>query len=177
MKKKKSVKETNGNSTQREYFSFTKEKKNKIFGLFLILLSVFLFVAIITFNRADEAELTNLFSDIYRSFDENVDIGNWLGVVGAHISLYLIKATLGYFSIVFPILIFIWGTLYFKKFDKRKVIHIFNFLLISAIILASFFGLMRSHYNMISSIYELSGFVGDFIGAFLGRTFGGLGGI
>ena len=177
MKKKRSVKETNGNSTQREYFSFSKEKKNKILGLFLILLSVFLFVAIITFNRADEAELTDLFSDIYRSFDENVDISNWLGVVGAHISLYLIKATLGYFSIVFPILIFIWGTLYFKKFDKRKVIHIFNFLLISAIILASFFGLLRSHYNMISSVYELSGFVGDFIGAFLGRTFGGLGGI
>ena len=177
MKKKRSVKETNGNSTQREYFSFSKEKKNKILGLFLILLSVFLFVAIITFNRADEAELTDLFSDIYRSFDENVDISNWLGVVGAHISRYLIKATLGYFSIVFPILIFIWGTLYFKKFDKRKVIHIFNFLLISAIILASFFGLLRSHYNMISSVYELSGFVGDFIGAFLGRTFGGLGGI
>ena len=177
MKKKRSVKETNGNSTQREYFSFSKEKKNKILGLFLILLSVFLFVAIITFNRADEAELTDLFSDIYRSFDENVDISNWLGVVGAHISRYLIKATLGYFSIVFPILIFIWGTLYFKKFDKRKVVHIFNFLLISAIILASFFGLLRSHYNMISSVYELSGFVGDFIGAFLGRTFGGLGGI
>lgn len=177
MKKKKSVKETNGNSMQREYFSFTKEKKNKILGLFLVLLSVFLFVAIVTFNRADEAELTDLFSDIYRSFDENVDIGNWLGVVGAHISLYLVKATLGYFSIVFPILIFIWGTLYFKKFDKRKVVHIFNFLLISAIILASFFGLLRSHYDMISSVYELSGFVGDFIGAFLGRTFGGLGGI
>lgn len=177
MKKKKSVKETNRNLMQREYFSFTKEKKNKILGLFLILLSVFLFVAIVTFNRADEAELTDLFSDIYRSFDENVDIGNWLGVVGAHISLYLVKATLGYFSIVFPILIFVWGTLYFKKFDKRKVVHIFNFLLISAIILASFFGLLRSHYDMISSVYELSGFVGDFIGAFLGRTFGGLGGI
>jgi S-DNA-T family DNA segregation ATPase FtsK/SpoIIIE len=177
MKKKKSVKETNGNSTQREYFSFSKEKKNKILGLFLMLLSVFLFVAIITFNRADEAQLTDLFSDIYRGFDENVDIGNWLGVVGAHISLYLIKATLGYFSIVFPILIFIWGTLYFKKFDKRKIVHIFNFLLISAIILASFFGLLRSHYDMISSVYELSGFVGDFIGAFLGRTFGGLGSI
>lgn len=177
MKKKKSVKETNGNLTQREYFSFSKEKKNKILGLFLMLLSVFLFVAIITFNRADEAQLTDLFSDIYRGFDENVDIGNWLGVVGAHISLYLIKATLGYFSIVFPILIFIWGTLYFKKFDKRKIVHIFNFLLISAIILASFFGLLRSHYDMISSVYELSGFVGDFIGAFLGRTFGGLGSI
>jgi len=177
MKKKKSVKETNGNSNQREYFSFSKEKKNKILGLFLMLLSVFLFVAIVTFNRADEAELTDLFSDIYRSFDENLDIANWLGVVGAHISLFLIKATIGYFSVVFPILIFIWGTLYFKKFDKRKIIHIFNFLLISSIILASFFGVLRSHYDMINSFYELSGFVGDFIGAFLGRTFGGLGSI
>lgn len=177
MKKKKSVKETNGNSTKREFFSFSPEKKNKILGLFLMLLAVFLFVAIVTFNRADEANLTDLFSDIYRSFDESIDIANWLGVVGAHISLYLIKATLGYFSVVFPILIFIWGTLYFKKFDKRKVIHLFNFLLISSIILASFFGVLRSHYNLIHSVYELSGFVGDFIGAFLGRTFGGLGSI
>lgn len=177
MKKKKSVKETNGNSTKREFFSFSPEKKNKILGLFLMLLAVFLFVAIVTFNRADEANLTDLFSDIYRSFDESLDIANWLGVVGAHLSLYLIKATLGYFSVVFPILIFIWGTLYFKKFDKRKVVHIFNFLLISSIILASFFGVLRSHYNLISSVYELSGFIGDFIGAFLGRTFGGLGSI
>ncbi|WP_041294041.1 DNA translocase FtsK [Ignavibacterium album] len=177
MKKKKSVKETNGNTKEREYFSFSPEKKNKILGLFLMLLSVFLFVAIVTFNRADEANLTLLFDDVYNSFDQNLEIHNWLGVVGAHISLFLIKATLGYFSIVFPVLIFIWGTLYFKRFDKKKVIHIFNFLLISAIILASFFGLLKTHYEMIQGIYELSGFVGDFIGAFLGRTFGGLGSI
>ncbi len=177
MKKKKSVKETNGSTKEREYFSFSPEKKNKILGLFLLLFAVFLLVAIVTFDRADEANLNLLIDDIYNSFDKNTEIQNWLGVVGAHISLFLIKATLGYFSIVFPILIFIWGTLYFKKFDKKKVIHIFNFLLISAIILASFFGLLRSHYEMITGIYELSGFAGDFIGAFLGRTFGGLGGI
>lgn len=177
MKKKKSVKETNGSAKEREYFSFSPEKKNKILGLFLLLFAVFLLVAIVTFDRADEANLNLLIDDIYNSFDKNTEIHNWLGVVGAHISLFLIKATLGYFSIVFPILIFIWGTLYFKKFDKKKVIHIFNFLLISAIILASFFGLLRAHYEMITGIYELSGFVGDFIGAFLGRTFGGLGGI
>lgn len=177
MKKKKSVSETNGNSKEREFFSFSKEKKQKILGLFLMLFAVFLFVAIISFDRRDEANLNLLFDDIYDSFDQNLDIHNWLGVVGAHISLFLIKATLGYFSIVFSFLIFIWGTLYFKNFDKKKIIHIFNFLLISAIILASFFGLLRSHYDMIQSVYELSGFVGDFIGAFLGRTFGGLGSI
>lgn len=177
MKKKKSVKETNGTLKEREYFSFSPEKKNKILGLFLMLLSVFLFVAIVTFNRADEASLTLLIDDIYKSFDQSLEIHNWLGVVGAHIALFLIKATLGYFSIVFPILLFIWGTLYFKKFDKKKIIHIFNFLLISSIILASFFGLLRAHYEMIQGVYELSGFVGDFIGTFLGRTFGGLGSI
>ncbi|MEP0859998.1 MAG: DNA translocase FtsK [Ignavibacterium sp.] len=177
MKKKKSVKETNGNAKEREYFSLSPEKKNKILGLFLMLLSVFLLVAIVTFNRADEANLTFLFDDVYNSFDQNLEIHNWLGVVGAHISLFLIKATLGYFSIVFPVLLFIWGTLYFKKYDKKKVIHIFNFLLFSAIILSSFFGLLRTHYEMILGVYELSGFVGDFIGAFLGRTFGGLGSI
>ncbi|MFN3872864.1 MAG: DNA translocase FtsK [Ignavibacterium sp.] len=177
MKKKKSVKETNGNSKEREFFSFSPEKKNKILGLFLMLFSVFLFVAIITYDRTDEANLHSLVDDIYNSFDKSPEIHNWLGVVGAHISLFLIKATLGYFSIVFPILIFIWGTLYFKKFDTKKIIHIFNFLLISTIILASFFGLLRSHYEMIQGVYELSGFVGDFIGAFLGRTFGGLGSI
>lgn len=177
MKKKKSVKETNGTSKEREFFSFSPEKKNKILGLFLMLFSVFLFVAIITYDRTDEANLNSLADDIYNSFDKSPDIHNWLGVVGAHISLFLIKATLGYFSIVFPVLIFILGTLYFKKFDKKKIIHIFNFFLMSAIILASFFGLIRSHYDMIQGVYELSGFVGDFIGAFLGRTFGGLGSI
>lgn len=177
MKKKKSVKETNGKVINREYFSFSPEKKAKILGLFLMILGVFLLVAIITFDRRDEANLEQLLPDIYRSFDETIDIYNWLGVVGAHISLYLIKATLGYFSIVFPVLIFIWGTLYFKSFDKKKVIHLFNFLLISAVIFASFFGVLRTHYGLINGYYEFSGFIGDFFGAFLSRTFGGIGSI
>lgn len=97
MKKKKSVKETNGNAKEREYFSFSPEKKNKILGLFLMLLSVFLLVAIVTFNRADEANLTFLFDDVYNSFDQNLEIHNWLGVVGAHISLFSYQSYFGIF--------------------------------------------------------------------------------
>lgn len=177
MKKKKSVKDSNGKTANREYFSFSPEKRNRILGLLFMLLGVFLFIAIVTFDRADEANLTFLIDDIYNSFEQSPELYNWLGVVGAHLSLFLIKATIGYFSIVFPLLIFIWGTLYFRKFDKRKVIHLFNFLLISALIFASFFGVLRTHYNFLTGFYELSGFIGDFFGAFLSRTFGGIGSI
>jgi hypothetical protein len=63
------------------------DKKKKIAGLFLILISVFLFLSIISYSRYDKANLTGIFYDIGRSVDPspNFKINNWMGVVGAHL--------------------------------------------------------------------------------------------
>jgi len=179
LKKKKSVKEKNGkNSSNKNYFILTSENKKQILGIFLLITSVILFLSVITFDRRDEANLSNSYiSDFFKSFDTKIDIQNWLGVTGAHFSMFLVKATLGYFSISIPLVLFLWGISFFKKIDFKFRLHVSNFLLLSSIILASFFGVLQVNYGLFSSTYELSGFIGNHLGNFLSGLVGGIGSI
>ncbi|MDY0081565.1 MAG: DNA translocase FtsK 4TM domain-containing protein [Ignavibacteriaceae bacterium] len=178
LKKKKSVKEkkSKGNS-DKSYFTFTSKNKQQILGLLLVIISVLLFLNIITFDRIDEANLTSLPSDFIKSFDEKIDIQNWLGVTGAHFARFFVKATFGYFSIAIPIVLFLWGISLFVTVDFKFKLHFSNFLLISALIFAAFFGVLKVNYGLFGSTYELSGFIGDHIGKFLSGLIGGIGSI
>ncbi len=176
-KKKKNVKNKNDKSSSgKNYFILTPDNKRQIFGILLLLVSVILFLSVITFDRRDEANLTTLFSDFFTSFDNKIDIQNWLGVVGAHFSKFLVKQTFGYFSITIPMVLFLWGVSFFKKIDFKFRLHISNFLLLSSIVIASFFGVLRN-YDLLSSTYELSGFIGDHLGKFLSGLVGGIGSV
>jgi S-DNA-T family DNA segregation ATPase FtsK/SpoIIIE len=178
LKKKKSVKEKNGkNSSSKNYFILTPDNKKQILGIFLLIISIILFLSVITFDRRDEANLTTLFSDFFTSFENKIEIQNWLGVAGAHFSKFLVKATFGYFSITIPIVLFLWGVSFFKKIDFKFRLHVSNFLLLSSIIFASFFGVLHENYNLFSSTYELSGFIGNHLGNFLSGLIGGIGSI
>ena len=176
-KKKKNGSQKNGkSSSNKNYFVLTPDNKRQIFGIFLLIVSIILFLSVITFDRTDEASLTTLFSDFFSSFDHKIEIHNWLGVVGAHFAKFLVKQTFGYFSITIPIVLFLWGISFFKKIDYKFRLHVSNSLLLGSIILASFFGVLRN-YDFISSTYELSGFIGDHIGNFLTGLLGGIGSI
>jgi len=178
LKKKKSVKEKNTKgSSDKSYFTFTSKNKKQILGLFLIIISLLLFFSIITFDRIDEANLTDLPADFVKSFDEKIDIQNWLGVTGAHFAKFFVKATFGYFSITIPIVLMLWGISFFKTIDFKFKLHFSNLLLISTIIFAAFFGVLRSNYDLFGSTYELSGFIGDHLGKFLSGLIGGIGSI
>lgn len=178
LKKKKNVKgKSTKDSSDKSYFTFTSKNKRQILGLFLVVFAIVLFFSIITFDRFDEANLTNLPADFIKSFDERIDIQNWLGVTGAHIAKFFVKATFGYFSITIPVVLFLWGISFFKTIDFKFRLHLSNLLLISTLIIASFFGVLRSNYDLFGSTYELSGFIGDYIGKFLSGLIGGIGSI
>lgn len=166
------VRKTKNNKTKTKaggsYFSFSSDKSRKIIGIVLMLFSVFLFFSIISYDRRDEANLTGLFTSA-----PNADIFNWGGIIGANTASFFIHSTIGYFSIVFPFLLFTWGISFFRKITIRILIHVSNFLLLSGIIIASFFGVLRSNYKVFSGIYELSGLVGDYLGRKLSSLVGG----
>ncbi len=160
-------------NNKENYFSFSSDKTKKILGILLILFSVFLLFSIISYDRRDEANLTGFFS----TSEQSAEIHNGAGIFGAYISNFFIKSTIGYFSIVFPFLFFTLGISFFKRITTRILIHSLNFLLLSGIIIASFFGVFRMHYNVFASSYELSGLVGDYLGGSLSNLFGGVIGI
>ena len=163
------------NSNDDGFFSITNEKKKKIIGILLLVFSFFLFFSIVSFSRYDEALLGSFFSDLVNGKTKNP--ANWLGVVGAHFSTFLVKHTLGYFSVAFPIILFFWGVAFFKKIKFRTIIYTSNFILLAAIILASLFGMLKNILDADNLFANLSGSVGDYFGEVLKRLFGGIGGV
>jgi S-DNA-T family DNA segregation ATPase FtsK/SpoIIIE len=173
MKKKVKQKKT---ANEENLPSIFAGKKKKIFGILIILFSIFILLSIISYSRFDKANLSYSFSDFYINH-KGENILNWLGILGAYVSDFFINSTLGIFSFIFPVLFLAWGGAIFVKISFRKLINTSNFIIISAILLSSFFGILRIHFQIFSDVYELSGSVGDYLGLSLSHLLGGIGSI
>ncbi len=179
---KKKIKEE---ANQGNYFVLSFDKKKKILGIFSLVISILLFLSIISYSRYDQANLIYQFTDLFRVFSPDNSFAqraesthNWLGVFGAYISTFFVAGTLGYFSVVFPAIVFIWGfTILRKNKDIKWALNISNFLLVTGIIISAFFGVLRLKLDILPDVYELSGNAGGYLGLALGRLLGGFGSI
>ena len=158
------------NNSGKNYFNFSTEKKKRIAAIFLILFSIFLLLCIVSYSRKDEVLLDN-------SIFSSVGTHNWLGMIGAHFSYFFINSTIGYFSIVFSAIMFLWGISFFKNFTFKTLIHTTNFLLIIGLTFASFFGVLKAGLDFLPGTKELRGNVGEYLGSWLGGLFGTAGSI
>jgi len=158
------------NNSSKIYFSFSTEKKKRIAGIFLILFSIFLLLCIVSYSRKDEVLLDN-------SIFSGIGTHNLLGMIGAHFSYFFINSTIGYFSVVFPAILFFWGISFFKQFTFKTLIHTTNFLLIIGLTFASFFGVLKAGLEFLPGTKELRGNVGEYLGSWLGGLLGTAGSI
>lgn len=168
-----------------EYFTFSVEKKKKLIGIFLLLLGVIILLSILTYSRYDQANLRYSFSDLFKVFSSEPEFtkrvdstNNWLGIFGAYISDFFINGTLGYFAVVFPLVIILWGYSIARQRDYKLAIYVSNFLIVMGLLIASLFGLFRflPSMKLFEGYNEVSGKVGLFLGTALGRLLGGIGG-
>ncbi|MBU0473158.1 MAG: DNA translocase FtsK [Bacteroidetes bacterium] len=171
-------------SKSNNTIAVSKENKKKLLGVGFIIVALLSLLSILSYSRYDVANLYFGFSDLFKIFSSDPEfvirassVHNWLGILGAYISNFFINYTIGYFSIVFPILMFIWGLAIIKEDNYKFSLHLSNFLLAFAIILSSLFGMLRVELHLLSNFIELSGNVGDFFGGAIGRLLGGLGSV
>lgn len=179
------AKKTNGKTKEVKeespYFSLSAEKKKKILGIFLLIFSLLLLLSIVSYSRFDRALLSYRMNDFFRTFSSNElqrelhTAQNWLGIVGAYMAEFSINTTLGIFSLIFPFVIGLWGFSFFKKIELKTLLNISNFLIVSALLLSTIFGVVRLEYNLFYQTYELSGAFGNFLGKALGTLIGGVG--
>lgn len=186
MAKKVKEKEKEESPIGENFFVVSPEKKIKLLGIFLIVLSLLLFLSILSYSRYDESYFSYQFSDQFNVFTQDeikekaATTHNWLGIFGAYVSHFLIRSTIGYFSIVFPVIIFIWGyTILKKEKNYRLSIYLSNFLIVMALLISTFFGMLQftPEIELFKDYYELSGNIGLFFGTIISRLLGGLGSI
>jgi S-DNA-T family DNA segregation ATPase FtsK/SpoIIIE len=173
--KKKSKPKVEKPAENGKYFTISISKKKKILGILLIVLSLFIILSILSYSSSDEARISfRIWSDIN---NPSIEVNNWMGIAGVYISFFFIRSMIGYFSILLPAVIFLWGLRFFKRLDFRILIHLSNFFLLSGLILSSFFGVLSLHFNSIRNNRELFGNVGEQLGKIFNRFLGGTGSV
>jgi len=178
-------KKRKNNKKEPEYL-ISPENKIKLVSIFLAIVSVFVFLSILSYSRYDWFIADYGFLDLFKVFGNNPEfnnrilaIHNWMGIFGAYISYFFILKTIGYFSVVLPVISFIWSISIIGKKNYRLALKASNFLITSGILLASFFGTLRfsPDIQLFKESKELAGNVGDFLGRGFALFFGGLGSV
>lgn len=179
-KPKQSAKQNDNN-----YFIISVEKKKKLFGLVLTVLAMLIFLSILSFSKNDQSLLGGM-GDFIKVFSPSPEfskrisgISNWLGIFGAHISYFLVYSTIGFASVIFPVIMFIWGFTVLRNEETKTALYLSNFFIVIGLIFSAFFGLLRNapEFNLLHESGEFSGKIGDFFGNLLGNLLGGLGGL
>ena len=130
----------------RKFIDFIEsEKTTRSLGVFFVLSSLYLLLAFSSFiftGRADFDQIQNnsLFDYL---FNNEVEVENWLGNLGAVISHFFIYKGFGFSSIVFPFIFFIIGFKLLFKFSllplKKSFKHSFVFLIWTSVALGLLF--------------------------------------
>jgi S-DNA-T family DNA segregation ATPase FtsK/SpoIIIE len=151
--------------------------RRQISAFIALLLSFLLFLSLISYSSSDQASGEISFSDLWKVFsnDETIHIKaahtqNWLGLLGAIISNWLINSTIGYAVLIFPVLCFIWSLYLFNRNNLHKKITFTNYAIILAILFASLAGSFRKLDDGLPM--EWSGIVGHFLAEVMSTTIG-----
>ncbi|MDZ7261352.1 MAG: DNA translocase FtsK 4TM domain-containing protein [candidate division KSB1 bacterium] len=130
----------------------TEEKrKQEVLGVLLITLGIFILLSLVSYD--------------YKEVPQGLKVGhvnNYMGTAGIYISYYLIKYTIGIASLLFPILIILWG---WNQLNVKKISGLLKktiFSLIFALYISIILGLPQAFAPTKFPLgHELSGKVGQ----------------
>jgi DNA segregation ATPase FtsK/SpoIIIE, S-DNA-T family len=170
----------NNGSTKKSGKKGSFNHKRQIFSILLIVAGLLIALSIFGYSIEDEA-LTDHVStlDVFRlPFDESVKaiaskIHNPLGLIGALVSGFFVNATLGYASLVFPILMVLWGWILLRKSDIQKPLTFTNYAIIFSLLFSAAFGISSLAFNAVDK--EWFGLMGVFLADVMIKLLGTVG--
>lgn len=125
-------------------------RKRQIIGLLGMVLGVLILLSLVSYTSSDQANGDVRFVDLWKVFSNDPMIRakaegtrNWLGLLGAIFSNFLINTTIGYAVIIFPILLFAWSWTLLREGNYGKLALFSDYVLILALLLSSLFGVVR----------------------------------
>ena len=145
---------------------------------FLILLSL------VSYSPVDEASGDVPLSHLYKIFTSDPQIQekaesthNWLGLIGAITSNFLINSTVGYPVFVVPFMLIAWGWITLRRGDIRRLVYFTNYVIAIVLLWSTMCGLLR-----LTGLGEIlspqwSGSVGAFLSTVIRQLIGSAGGL
>lgn len=140
-------KHTSSNNSRKESLERKRTRRIQIFLLLAMVVGLLVALAILGYSREDEAIANHLgILDVARVlFDEHIkaqaaQIQNKLGLLGALIANLFVNDTVGYASIIVPILIMMWCWKLLRRRELARLITFSNHALIGALLFSTALG-------------------------------------
>ncbi len=143
---------------------FNNRQSHTVFGLFLILFSIFLIIAFFSFFfswQADQSTLTQF-------TDKTVETKNLLGKVGAKLSDFFIYKGFGLAAFIIPILLFVSGLYWLFKMPFRRVVKTWNLGIVVMLWFTITLGFVPDKFVVLAGIIGVE--INEYLQAFLGKT-------
>ena len=150
-------------SGSNSFVNFLKSRQiQTVIGSFLLLFSIFLLVAFISFffNWQEDQSI------IYEFSNKTVQGKNLLGKVGANLSHFFIYKGLGIGAFILPYLLFLSGLYWLFRTKLSKLIVAINWGLLSMLWISISFGFLFKSNTLLAGVigYELNQYIQLFIG-------------
>ena len=143
---------------------FNNRQTHTVFGLFLILFSIFLIIAFFSFFfswQADQSTLTQF-------ADKTVETKNLLGKIGAVLSHFFIYDGFGIAAFILPILLFVSGLYWLFNMPFRRVIKTWNWGILVMLWFSITLGFVPDKYSVLAGIIGVE--INEYLQTFLGKT-------
>ncbi len=155
--KRKPIKRKKTRSGKRiSFFGFLfNEKFHKLLGFFLILISIYLFIAFVSFFYTGLVDFDKVANVNVFELNSSPDIQNWTGFLGAYLAKFFINDSLGIASFIFILNAFFIGFYLLFKISifaiGRMLRH--SFLLIIWISVTLGLILMNTDYSVLGGVF------------------------
>src|SRR5437016_2090327 len=154
-----------------------KGHAREVIGILLMVSGLLIASSIVAYTRNDEPLLeklsaTDLVRLIYNSDVKAAVSGikNHFGLLGALVSNFFINSTVGYISLLIPLLMLAWGWLVLRRLNPRKFVTIINYVIILMLLFSASLGVVNLIAGGIRN--EWSGAMGAFVADLSANLFG-----
>ncbi len=166
--------------SKRSQTQRTSERRKHIIAIVCMVIGLIVVLSIFSYTNEDEAILEKLsFVDVFRlAFNDEVkalasELHNHLGLFGALVANFFVNSTIGYASLIFPILMIVWSWIILRKKEHSKLITYTNYLIVFALLLSTTFGIANLIIGGVNN--EWSGLVGAFLADVVTKLLGKVG--
>ena len=165
----KKTKTSKSKSTNKPRFQNIKlflnnRQTHTVFGLFLILFSLFLVIAFFSFFFSWQADQSTL----SQFADKTVLTKNLLGKVGANLSHFFIYKGFGLAAFIIPILLFVSGLYWLFKIPIKKVVKTWNWGILFMLWFSIAFGFLPKKLILFAGVIGIE--TNEYLQTFLGKT-------